>query len=87
MGAGDVRVEGVPDPKIEEPTDAVIRISRACICGSDLWPYASLDPSDGVLTSVIPIGDEHPDTPTSVCNLASTYRNQGRWKDAEELGV
>jgi threonine dehydrogenase-like Zn-dependent dehydrogenase len=46
-GAGDVRVEEVADAKIVEPTDAVIRISRACICGSDLWPYASLDPSEG----------------------------------------
>src|SRR3954452_983046 len=46
-GAGDVRVEDVPDPKIEEPTDAVIRITRACICGSDLWPYKSLDPAEG----------------------------------------
>lgn len=38
-GAGDVRVENVPDPTIVEPTDAVIRVLRACICGSDLWPY------------------------------------------------
>jgi threonine dehydrogenase-like Zn-dependent dehydrogenase len=45
--AGDVRVEDVPDPRIEEPTDAVIRVTRACICGSDLWPYQSLQPSDG----------------------------------------
>jgi threonine dehydrogenase-like Zn-dependent dehydrogenase len=45
--AGDVRIEEVADAKIVEPTDAVIRISRACICGSDLWPYASLDPSEG----------------------------------------
>jgi threonine dehydrogenase-like Zn-dependent dehydrogenase len=45
--AGDVRVEDVPDARIEEPTDAVIRITRACICGSDLWPYKSLDPSEG----------------------------------------
>jgi threonine dehydrogenase-like Zn-dependent dehydrogenase len=37
----------VPDARIEEPTDAVIRIARACICGSDLWPYKSLDPSEG----------------------------------------
>jgi threonine dehydrogenase-like Zn-dependent dehydrogenase len=46
-GAGDVRVEQVPDPKIEAPTDAILRVTRACICGSDLWPYASLDPSEG----------------------------------------
>jgi threonine dehydrogenase-like Zn-dependent dehydrogenase len=38
--AGDVRIEDVPDPSIEEPTDAILRVTRACICGSDLWPYA-----------------------------------------------
>jgi threonine dehydrogenase-like Zn-dependent dehydrogenase len=37
--AHDVRVETLPDAAIRKPTDAVIRISRACICGSDLWPY------------------------------------------------
>jgi D-arabinose 1-dehydrogenase-like Zn-dependent alcohol dehydrogenase len=45
--AEDVRVEDVADARIEEPTDAVLRITRACICGSDLWPYKSLDPSEG----------------------------------------
>ena len=45
--AGDVRIENVPDPTIQEPTDAVIRVTRACICGSDLWPYKALQPSDG----------------------------------------
>jgi threonine dehydrogenase-like Zn-dependent dehydrogenase len=45
--AGDVRIENVPDPSIQEPTDAVIRVTRACICGSDLWPYKALQPSDG----------------------------------------
>jgi threonine dehydrogenase-like Zn-dependent dehydrogenase len=44
--AGDVRVEDVPDPSIVEPTDALIRVSRACICGSDLWPYADLEPRE-----------------------------------------
>ncbi|MET8331619.1 alcohol dehydrogenase catalytic domain-containing protein [Streptomyces sp. NPDC005181] len=39
--AGDVRVEDVDDPKIQNPTDAVIRIVLACVCGSDLWPYKS----------------------------------------------
>jgi threonine dehydrogenase-like Zn-dependent dehydrogenase len=38
--AGDVRVVDVPDASIVEPTDAVLRVTRACICGSDLWPYA-----------------------------------------------
>lgn len=37
--AGDVRIENVPDASIRNPTDALIRITRACICGSDLWPY------------------------------------------------
>jgi threonine dehydrogenase-like Zn-dependent dehydrogenase len=41
-GAGDVRVEDVPDPVLREPTDAVVRVLRACICGSDLWPYGSM---------------------------------------------
>lgn len=40
---GDVRIEERPDPVIEEPTDAVIRVAAACICGSDLWPYRGLD--------------------------------------------
>ncbi|WP_311214734.1 MULTISPECIES: alcohol dehydrogenase catalytic domain-containing protein [unclassified Arthrobacter] len=40
-GAGDVRVETVPNPTIQEPTDATVRIVAGCICGSDLWPYAS----------------------------------------------
>src|SRR5215210_5873935 len=38
-GAGDIRVEERDDPKILEPTDAIIRLSATCICGSDLWPY------------------------------------------------
>jgi threonine dehydrogenase-like Zn-dependent dehydrogenase len=41
-GAGDVRVQDVPDPKRQEPTDAVLRVLRSCICGSDLWPYGSM---------------------------------------------
>jgi len=44
--AGDVRIENVPDPKIIEPTDAVIRVTRACVCGSDLWPYQKMEPSE-----------------------------------------
>jgi len=38
-GAGDVRIETVPDARIKEPTDALVTVTRACICGSDLWPY------------------------------------------------
>ncbi len=42
--AGDVRVENVPDAGIVHPTDALVRVSRACICGSDLWPYKLMEP-------------------------------------------
>ena len=35
----DIRVEDVPDPEIRRPTDAVVRVVAACVCGSDLWPY------------------------------------------------
>jgi threonine dehydrogenase-like Zn-dependent dehydrogenase len=38
-GAGDVRVEDLPDPTLKSPTDAVVRVVRACVCGSDLHPY------------------------------------------------
>lgn len=41
-GPKDLRVEDVPDPKIEQPTDAVMRITRACVCGSDLWFYRGI---------------------------------------------
>jgi threonine dehydrogenase-like Zn-dependent dehydrogenase len=44
-GAGDVRVENVPDARIKEPTDALVRVTRACICGSDLWPYKEMEPT------------------------------------------
>jgi threonine dehydrogenase-like Zn-dependent dehydrogenase len=46
FGAGDVRIENVPDASLVEPTDAVVRVTRACICGSDLWPYKSMEQSE-----------------------------------------
>src|SRR5947199_14465 len=45
-GAGDVRTENVPDARIIEPTDAIVTVTRACICGSDLWPYQKMEPTD-----------------------------------------
>ncbi len=44
--AGDVRVEDVPDATIVEPTDALIRVTRACVCGSDLHPYHQMERSE-----------------------------------------
>jgi threonine dehydrogenase-like Zn-dependent dehydrogenase len=46
-GAGDVRVENVPDSVITVPTDAVVRITAACVCGSDLWPFAQMAAGSG----------------------------------------
>jgi len=48
-GPGDVRVEEREDPTIQEPTDAVIKIVAACVCGSDLWPYRGADPAENQL--------------------------------------
>lgn len=45
--AGDVRVEDVPDSRIKRPTDALVRITASCICGSDLHPYHSMSAADG----------------------------------------
>jgi threonine dehydrogenase-like Zn-dependent dehydrogenase len=43
-GAGDVRVENVPDAGLVEPGDALVAVTCAAICGSDLWPYKSMEP-------------------------------------------
>jgi threonine dehydrogenase-like Zn-dependent dehydrogenase len=54
-GPRDVRFEERPDPTIVEPTDATIRISAACVCGSDLWPYRGIEP----ITEPRPMGHEY----------------------------
>lgn len=54
-GTRDVRFEERDDPKIVEPTDAVIRVSATCVCGSDLWPYRGISPVNGPT----PIGHEY----------------------------
>jgi threonine dehydrogenase-like Zn-dependent dehydrogenase len=52
---GDVRVEDRPDPTIEKPTDAVIRLAATCVCGSDLWPYRGIEAMNGPA----PMGHEY----------------------------
>lgn len=42
--AGDIRLDEAPDPTIQAPTDAVVRVVAACVCGSDLWPYRGANP-------------------------------------------
>ena len=54
-GPRDVRYEDRPDPKIEKPTDAIIRISATCVCGSDLWPYRGIQKVD----QPTPMGHEY----------------------------
>jgi len=54
-GPGDVRVEQRDDPTLLEPTDAVIRVTLTCICGSDLWPYRGIEKRRGPA----PMGHEY----------------------------
>jgi len=67
---GDVRVEDRPEPTIVEPTDAVIRLSATCICGSDLWPYRGADP----VAQPSPIGHEYVGIVDEVGSSVSTVR-------------
>jgi threonine dehydrogenase-like Zn-dependent dehydrogenase len=45
-GAGDVRIDNVPDAHLIDASDALVRVTRAAICGSDLWPYGQMDPTE-----------------------------------------
>ena len=54
-GPGDIRFEDRETPKVTEPTDAIIRISLTCVCGSDLWPYRGLNP----INQPTPMGHEY----------------------------
>jgi threonine dehydrogenase-like Zn-dependent dehydrogenase len=54
-GPRDVRFEHRPDPVIIEPTDAILKIPAACVCGSDLWPYRGIEP----ITEPTPMGHEY----------------------------
>jgi len=52
---GDVRLEARDDPTIVEPTDAIIRLSATCVCGSDLWSYRGISP----VNQPTPMGHEY----------------------------
>ena len=54
-GPRDVRFEERETPKITKPTDAIIRMSATCVCGSDLWPYRGANP----ITQATPMGHEY----------------------------
>ncbi|MFC4013372.1 zinc-dependent alcohol dehydrogenase family protein [Nonomuraea purpurea] len=67
---GDVRVEDRPDPAIVEPTDAIIRLTATCVCGSDLWPYRGVDKPDGPM----PMGHEYVGVVEEVGSQVRTIR-------------
>ncbi|MFW6774948.1 zinc-dependent alcohol dehydrogenase family protein [Nocardioides sp. CPCC 205120] len=63
-GPRDIRVEDVPDPTLELPTDAIVKVRAGCVCGSDLWPYRD-EATEGWRTigheavgEVVAVGDE-----------------------------
>ena len=66
----DVRVEQLPDATITEPTDAVIRISAACVCGSDLWPYRGINE----VREPSPMGHEYCGVVEEVGSAVTTVR-------------
>ncbi|WP_238009880.1 zinc-dependent alcohol dehydrogenase family protein [Dactylosporangium sp. AC04546] len=67
---GEVRVEDRPEPRIVEPTDAVIRLAATCICGSDLWPYRGVEQLDGPR----PMGHEYAGIVEEVGSAVTTVR-------------
>lgn len=72
-GAGDARIETVPDARLVEPTDALVVVTYACICGSDLWPYKQLAPSaNGVRMGHEFVASFRMSVPTSARSSAAT---------------
>src|SRR3954452_12179279 len=82
-GAGDVRVENVPDAHLIESSDALVRVTRAAICGSDLWPYKSMEPTSTgrrVGHEVIGIVDAV-GTDVQTMNVVTTVVSPFLWSD------
>src|SRR3954464_4042814 len=71
-GTRDVRVEQRVDPRIVEPTDAIIRVSAACVCGSDLWPYRGIGVGDDAWP--MPMGHEYVGIVEEVGDEVATIR-------------
>ena len=67
---GDVRVEDRPDPKIAQPTDAIIRLAATCICGSDLWPYRGVE----TFRTARPVGHEYAGVVEEIGGEVATHR-------------
>lgn len=69
-GPNDIRFEDVPEPTILYPTDAVIRVAAACVCGSDLWPYRGIQ----ALDAPMPMGHEYCGIVEEVGSAVKTIR-------------
>lgn len=69
-GGGDVRLEDLPEPRIVEPTDAIVRTTATCICGSDLWPYRGISP----IPAPLPFGHEYCGVVEAVGSQVATVR-------------
>lgn len=79
-GAGDVRIENVPDASLVEPTDALLRVTHACICGGDLWPYNQMQPNEtgqrmgheyiAVVNTIAGVGSKDAGAACGVVNVA-----------------
>src|SRR3954453_24196437 len=67
---GDVRGEARPDPRIDQPTDAIVRLSATCVCGSDLWPYRGVEKLNGPT----PMGHEYVGTVVEVGSQVTTVK-------------
>ncbi|WP_455685265.1 alcohol dehydrogenase catalytic domain-containing protein [Streptosporangium sandarakinum] len=75
---GDVRVENIEDLRTIEPTDAIIRLTATCVCGSDLWPYRGVEAVD----EPMPMGHEYvgvvePSKPSCVSSPAAALSDLG----------
>src|SRR4051794_9302358 len=71
-GPGEVRVEEREAPRIVEPTDAIIRVSAACVCGSDLWPYRGIGVEDSMWP--MPMGHEYAGIVEEVGDAVTTVK-------------
>jgi len=69
-GPRDVRFEDRPEPQIEKPTDAIIRIAATCVCGSDLWPYRGIQK----IAQPTPMGHEYCGVVEAIGSAVSTVK-------------
>jgi len=82
-GPRDIRFEERDAPKVVEPTDAIIKISATCVCGSDLWPYRGLNPGDGAVGLLAVLSAKQ----MGAERIIAMSRHPSRQKLAREFGA